>query len=130
MVTPSQTRPAAGATKARRAAPPPAPATIERSDRHAQHLWRTTRARAVKAYGDDALARRLAFSALKGEYERRGNRWVRREPAAPPASPVRRPAARPSAKAAAARPLATARVAVTRPRRSAPKKARATRTVR
>nr|MDA8390087.1 ChaB family protein [Gammaproteobacteria bacterium] len=104
MVTASQTRHAAAAAKARHITPSPAPGTIERSDRHAQRLWRTTRANAIKTYGDDALARRLAFSALKGEYERRGDRWVRKEAqATPPARAVRKTAARPAAKAAPAR---------------------------
>lgn len=54
------------------------PATIARSDRHAQSLWRKTRASAIKTYGDGAQARRAAFSALKHEYEKQGSRWVRK----------------------------------------------------
>lgn len=54
------------------------PATIARSDRHAQSLWRRTRASAIKTYGEGARASRVAFSALKHEYEKQGDHWVRK----------------------------------------------------
>ncbi len=110
-------RHATGAPKARRAPLAAVPGTIERSDRHAQNLWRKTRTVAMKTYGDDALARRLAFSALKGEYERRGNRWVRRdlEPRLP---------ARPAAPVSVRARIAPKARTTSRPRVSAPKKAR------
>ncbi len=57
------------------------PSTIARSDRHAQSLWRKALASAEKTYGDGALAHRVAYSALKHEYEKTGNRWVRKDDA-------------------------------------------------
>lgn len=72
------------------------PSTIARSDRHAQSLWRKALASAEKTYGDGALAHRVAYSALKHEYEKTGNRWVRKDEAGPSdAQAARGPATRP-----------------------------------
>ncbi len=86
--------------KARRSKPAPVsgavPATIARSDRHAQSLWRKTLASAEKTYGDGARAHRVAYSALKHEYEKIGNRWVRKGEAGPSdAQAARGPTIRP-----------------------------------
>ena len=59
------------------------PSTIVRSDRHAQSLWRKALASAEKTYGDGARAHRAAYSALKHEYEKSGNRWVRKDETGP-----------------------------------------------
>ena len=130
MVTPSPTRRAGSTARSRRTPLAPVPATIERSEPDAQTLWRKTRATANKTYGDDALARRLAFSALKDEYERRGNRWVRKEPEPAPAPrPARRAA--PKAVPKTARPKAgAARSPLRRPSRAVAKKRGGTRPAR
>ena len=72
------------------------PSTIARSDRHAQSLWRKALASAEKTYGDGARAHRVAYSALKHEYEKSGNRWVRKDEAGPSdAQAARGPTTRP-----------------------------------
>ena len=52
------------------------PQTIARSDKHAQSIWRKTHDSAVKTYGEGGAAHRVAYAALKHEYEKMGNRWV------------------------------------------------------
>lgn len=54
------------------------PGTLERSDAHARRLWLKTRAAAEKTYGSAGAAARVAYAALKHEYEKRGDRWVRK----------------------------------------------------
>ncbi len=54
------------------------PSTIKRSDPHAQRLWKKTHDSAVKTYGEGGRAHRVAFAALKHEYEKRGDRWMRK----------------------------------------------------
>lgn len=54
------------------------PSTIQRSDKHAQHLWQKTHDSAVETYGEGSSAHRVAFAALKHEYEKQGDKWVRK----------------------------------------------------
>jgi cation transport regulator ChaB len=54
------------------------PSTIMRSDAHAQHLWKKAHDSAVGTYGEGGRAHRVAFAALKHEYEKQGDRWVRK----------------------------------------------------
>lgn len=54
------------------------PSTIMRSDKHAQHLWRKAHDSAVGTYGEGGRAHRVAYAALKHEYEKRGAKWVRK----------------------------------------------------
>src|ERR671927_862807 len=54
------------------------PSTILRSDKHAQSLWKKTHDSAVKTYGEGSSAHRVAFAALKHEYEKKGDKWVRK----------------------------------------------------
>ncbi len=54
------------------------PSTIMRSDKHAQSLWKQAHASAVKTYGEGGRAHRVAYAALKHEYEKRGDRWIRK----------------------------------------------------
>lgn len=94
--------------KASRSKPAPAgasmPSTIARSDRHAQSLWRKALASAEKTYGDGARAHRVAYGALKHEYEKSGNCWVRKDEAGPSdARAARGPTTRPSSTEAPAR---------------------------
>ena len=72
------------------------PSTIARSDRHAQSLWRKALASAEKTYGSGARAHRVAYGALKHEYEKSGNRWMRKAEAGPSdAQAARGPTTRP-----------------------------------
>ncbi len=52
------------------------PSTIARSEPHARHIWKKAYDSAVKTYGEGQRAHRVAFAALKHEYEKRGDRWV------------------------------------------------------
>lgn len=54
------------------------PATIKRSDKRAQEIWSKAHDSAVKTYGEGASAHRVAFAALKREYVKSGDRWVRK----------------------------------------------------
>lgn len=60
----------------RAASQPEIPQTILRSDKHAQSIWKKARASAIKTYGEGGRARRVAFAALKHEYEKKGDRWI------------------------------------------------------
>jgi cation transport regulator ChaB len=54
------------------------PKTIERSDKHAQEIWTKAHDSAVKTYGEGGRAHRVAYAALKHEYEKKGDRWVKK----------------------------------------------------
>lgn len=54
------------------------PSTIMRSEEHAQHLWKAAHDSAVGTYGEGGRAHRVAFAALKHEYEKQGDKWVRK----------------------------------------------------
>jgi cation transport regulator ChaB len=54
------------------------PRTILRSEKHAQEIWKKAHESAVKTYGEGGSAHRVAFAALKHEYEKRGDKWVRK----------------------------------------------------
>jgi cation transport regulator ChaB len=56
----------------------PPPKTILRSDKHAQRLWQEAHDSAIKTYGEEGRAYRVAYAALKHEYEKRGDKWVRK----------------------------------------------------
>lgn len=55
------------------------PSTIMRSDKHAQHLWKKAHDSAVDTYGEGGRAHRVAYAALKHEYEKRGDKWIRKD---------------------------------------------------
>lgn len=59
------------------------PKTILRSDEHAQHIWKKAHDSAVETYGEDGRAHRVAYAALKHEYEKKGDRWVKKAHAQP-----------------------------------------------
>jgi hypothetical protein len=99
----SASEPAAAGALARRARPPATPeeedggampqsrryrrdgdlpATLRRSCREAQEAFTMAHDEAVQAYGEGDQAYRAAFTALKREFEKRGDHWIaRREPA-------------------------------------------------
>ncbi len=54
------------------------PSTILRSDKHAQAIWKKTHDSAVKTYGEGGRAHRVAYAALKHEYEKKGDHWVKK----------------------------------------------------
>lgn len=54
------------------------PSTLLRSDEKAQEIWKKAHDSAVKTYGEDGSAHRVAYAALKHQYEKKGDRWVRK----------------------------------------------------
>jgi cation transport regulator ChaB len=80
------------------------PSTIQRSDKHAQQIWEKAHDSAVETYGEGGRAHRVAYAALKHEYEKKGDKLgqegrectsastAQRTRAA---SPIRAPAERP-----------------------------------
>ena len=54
------------------------PSTIQRSDKHAQEIWTKTHDSAVETYGEGGRAHRVAYAALKHQYEKKGDKWVRK----------------------------------------------------
>ena len=59
------------------------PGTLQRSCQEAQALFRKALAEAVQAYGEGDQACRLAYAALKQNFEKRGDHWIAKtEPAA------------------------------------------------
>jgi cation transport regulator ChaB len=59
------------------------PNTIKRSDKRAQEIWKKAHDSAVETYGEGARAHRVAYAALKHEYRKQGDRWVRKEQRGP-----------------------------------------------
>ncbi len=55
-----------------------APSTITRSDKHAQDIWKKAHDSAVKTYGEGGRAHRVAYAALKHEYQKQGDKWVKK----------------------------------------------------
>ena len=54
------------------------PKTIQRSDKHAQEIWIKTHDSAVETYGEGGRAHRVAYAALKHQYEKKGDKWVKK----------------------------------------------------
>jgi len=55
------------------------PATIRRSSPKAQRTWSKAHDNAVKEYGEGRRSHQTAFAALKHSFEKRGDRWVRKD---------------------------------------------------
>ncbi len=55
------------------------PATIMRSDRHAQDIWAETHDSAVETYGEGRRAHMVAYASLKHSYEKKGDKWVKKD---------------------------------------------------
>jgi cation transport regulator ChaB len=91
---------------------PDIPSTILRSDKHAQSLWSKARDSAEKTYGEGGRAYRVAYAALKHEYEKRGDKWVRK-PHPGPSDPqaARGPTTEPASTDASPAPTAGGKVA-------------------
>jgi ChaB len=59
------------------------PATLRRSCQEAQDTFTRARDSAVQVYGETDQADRAAFTALKENFEKRGEQWIaKRDPAA------------------------------------------------
>ncbi len=91
----SKQEPAGGATEL--------PSTLERSDEHAQRIWREAHDSAVGSYGEGERAHRTAFAALKHSYEKVGDHWEAKDHKGPSDAQAAR-----SGRAARDRPRSTA----------------------
>jgi cation transport regulator ChaB len=59
------------------------PSTIKRSAKHAQEIWQAAHDSAVESYGEGGRAHRIAFAALKHQYEKQGDTWVKKAESGP-----------------------------------------------
>lgn len=94
----------------------PIPQTIQRSEKHAQHIWQKAHDSAIKTYGEGRRAHQVAYAALKHEYQKQGDHWVRkgwRGPSDPQAA--RGPDTRPRSTDEPRAPTARGKVARTLP---------------
>jgi cation transport regulator ChaB len=55
------------------------PSTLQRSSKEAQETFAKAHDSAVKTYGEGQRAHRTAYSALKHKFEKKGDRWVRKD---------------------------------------------------
>ncbi|MDJ1134263.1 ChaB family protein [Streptomyces iconiensis] len=55
------------------------PSTLQRSARGAQRTWIKAHDSAVREYGEGERSHRVAYGALKHEYEKVGDHWERKE---------------------------------------------------
>jgi hypothetical protein len=51
------------------------PSTVRRSGKRAREIWGKTHDSAVETYGEGERAHRTAFSAIKHQFEKVGDRW-------------------------------------------------------
>ena len=54
------------------------PDTVKRSSAKAQRTWAITHDSAVESYGEGERAHRTAFASLKHNFEKKGDRWVKK----------------------------------------------------
>lgn len=55
------------------------PSTLQRSSEKAQRTFAKAHDEAVEQYGEGARAHRVAYSALKHSFEKKGDRWVAKD---------------------------------------------------
>jgi cation transport regulator ChaB len=55
------------------------PSTIQRSPKEAQETFAKAHDSAVETYGEGQRAHRVAYSALKHKFEKKGDRWVKKD---------------------------------------------------
>jgi cation transport regulator ChaB len=70
-------------TKSGKAKKSELPDTIARSSSKAQRTWAKAHDSAADQYGDDERAHRVAYSALKHSFEKKGDRWVAKDDKGP-----------------------------------------------
>ena len=70
------------------------PSTLQRSSEEAQRTWAKAHDSAVNQYGDGQRAHRTAYSALKHKFEKKGDRWVKKNGKGPSDPRAKNPRAR------------------------------------
>jgi cation transport regulator ChaB len=59
------------------------PSTIERSEPKAQRTWKKAHDSAIETYGEGQAAHRVAYAALKHQYKKKGDKWVKKDEKGP-----------------------------------------------
>lgn len=70
------------------------PGTLQRSPKEAQRTYAKAHDSAVETYGEGERAHRVAYSALKHKFEKKGDRWVKKDGKGPSDPRARNPRAR------------------------------------
>lgn len=70
------------------------PDTLKRSSQEAQRTWAKAHDGAAESYGEGERAHRTAYSALKRKFERKGDRWVKKDRKGPSDPRSKNPRAR------------------------------------
>jgi cation transport regulator ChaB len=70
------------------------PGTLQRSTKKAQRTWAKAHDSAVESYGEGERAHRVAYSALKHSFEKRGDRWEPKDEKGPSDPRAKNPRAR------------------------------------
>jgi cation transport regulator ChaB len=70
------------------------PSTLKRASDEAQRTWAKAHDSAVETYGEGERAHRVAYSALKHKFEKKGDRWVKKNGKGPSDPRARNPRAR------------------------------------
>ena len=70
------------------------PETLKRSSEEAQRTWAKAHDSAVETYGEGERAHRTAWSALKHKFEKKGDRWVKKDGKGPSDPRAKNPRAR------------------------------------
>lgn len=70
------------------------PSTLRRSSAEAQRTWAKAHDSAVETYGEGERAHRTAYSALKHKFEKKGDRWVKKNGKGPSDPRAKDPKAR------------------------------------
>lgn len=70
------------------------PGTIQRSPKEAQETFAKAHDSAVETYGEGERAHRVAYSALKHKFEKRGDHWVPKDGKGPSDPRAKNPDAR------------------------------------
>lgn len=71
------------------------PDTLKRSPEKAQRTWIKAHDSAVDEYGEGERAHRVAFSALKHSFQKKGDRWVPKQRSGPSDEQAKNPGAGP-----------------------------------
>jgi cation transport regulator ChaB len=70
------------------------PGTLQRSPKAAQETFAKAHDSAVETYGEGERAHRVAYSALKHKFEKKGDRWVGKKEKGPSDPRAKNPRAR------------------------------------
>ncbi len=55
------------------------PSTLQRSSKEAQQTFAKAHDSAAETYGEGQRAHRVAYAALKHKFEKKGDRWVKKQ---------------------------------------------------